>query len=269
MLHGDGMIKDYHKRKLVEYLEPGKKFLIRFPHGWGDTQLFMPLLEEMRRRYPESQIDVCLSSGQEGWFGAIVNPQEGTYAEVFEVNFPLSESSSLTKPERCAIEELGIPFIPEGCPLPVLPSPFVGVHFQGTSCAESTNCPVDVAQHVWNEIAAFGKIPIETHFIHVFANPVNQALPFVTRDVRDLPIPGITLRNLVGLIQRCWAFVGVTSGPLITALYTLPGRVLVLERVHKLSDYTHQCVSAVDVMKYKPGTIRAWLESLHHSELVP
>ena len=38
------------EKKLVDYLAPGQKVLIRFGHGLGDTLMFIPLLEALK--YP-------------------------------------------------------------------------------------------------------------------------------------------------------------------------------------------------------------------------
>ena len=69
------MITSYKDKKLVEYIKPGGRYLIRFGHGLGDTIMFMPAFYRLQQLYPESQIDIYLECGQEEIFvsGMVAN----------------------------------------------------------------------------------------------------------------------------------------------------------------------------------------------------
>lgn len=252
------MITDFKDKKLVEYLEPGMKVLIRFGHGWGDTQMFYPSLAALRERYPETQIDLYVECGQEAIFESYPEKDSTEHDLIFSLDFPMSEGSNLTKAEKCCIEELGI--IPPTQEFPKyidLASPIVLVHFHGTALPGSVNCPEGVAQQIWKEIIEAGFIPMECHFEHVFHNPFNAKYGFVDSTVRKTQPK---LSNLIALVQNSFAFIGVASGPFVTALSVYPQRTLYLEKLHKLENYTRNPnVRKVDITNYKPGTVKEWI----------
>lgn len=256
-------VTDYQTKKLVDYLSPGKKVLIRFGHGWGDTQMFIPLYQKLVDLYPDVHFDLYVECGQEEIFPSYPTKDSDQHDLIFHLDFPMSEGSDLTKAEKCCKDELGIPFgQPPVAVLPKQDNPFVLCHFQGTALPDSVNCPEPVAQKIWQEIIDAGKIPIECHFEHIFHNPVNAKYSFIDSNVRKVPAK---LSKLIAMMQHSFAFIGVASGPFVTALSTYPDRVMFLENRHKLHSYVKLPVSKVDVTKYGGGEIKTWLESLMHS----
>lgn len=255
------IITDFKDKKLVEYLEPGMKVLIRFGHGWGDTQMFYPSLAALRARYPETQIDLYVECGQEEVFESYPDKDSLSHDLIFSLDFPMAEGSNITKAEKCCIEELGITAPAQEFPVYVKQeSPIVLVHFHGTALPGSVNCPEGIAQQIWKEIIEAGKIPMECHFEHVFHNPFNQKYGFVDSTVRKAQPK---LSNLIALVQNSFAFIGVASGPFVTALSVYPQRTLYLEKLHKLENYTRNPnVRKTDITNYKPGTVKEWLNSL-------
>ena len=255
------LITDYTYKKLVEYLEPGMKVLIRFGHGWGDTLMFMPIYYKLQVLYPKVRLDLYLECGQEKVFGSYPTKDSMEHDFIFSINFPMAEGSSQTKLEKCCTDEIGIDpkNVLQVALLTDYESPLVAVHFQGTALPNSVNCPPRVAQLIWNEIRDCGFIPIECHFEHVFHNPVNAKYEFIDCTVRGTKAE---LSSLIGLIQRCHAFVGVASGPLVTALSVIHNKVMYLERLHKIENYVKFPVSKVNVMDYKEGTVREWLKNM-------
>jgi hypothetical protein len=254
------IISGYTNKKLVEYLEKDQKILIRFGHGWGDTLMFMPILHTLKLRYPDIKFDIYLENGQEEIFESYPNKNNGEHDLVFHLDFPMSEGTGLTKQEKCCQDEIGIEWKQEAqIPLSPEPSPYVAVHFQGTALPNAVNCPKDVAYKIWDEVIEFGKIPIECHFEHGFHNPVNKKYSFIDRSVRECTA---NLKNLIGLIQHSFAFVGVASGPFVTALSEIPERTMFLENEHKTCDYTKLRIVTVNVKNYSDGAIREWLNTL-------
>ncbi|MBU0791536.1 MAG: hypothetical protein KKC55_13780 [Gammaproteobacteria bacterium] len=257
---------DFKHKKVVDYLKPDGKYLFRFPHGLGDTIMFYPLFRMLQGAYPDCQLDLYVECGQEEIWESIEDKDAPGYDEVFSLHFPMSEGSTLLKQQKCALEEIGftpdmLEDVPEVDILPLMPSPLVALHFQGTALPNSVNCPEPVARQIWQEVKDFGKVPIEVHFQHVFHNwNANPKYPWIDISVRNYRA---TLPNLFGLIQRCWAFIGVASGPFVVALSTMPERLLYLERNHPLSTYTkRQDIPSVDVMNYRTGMVMRWLEQL-------
>lgn len=257
------MITDFKDKKLVEYLEPGKKYLIRFGHGLGDTLMFMPIFEKLQQLYSRCAIDLYVESGQEQLFESYPEKDSRDHDLVFSLTFPMAESTKLTKAEKCCIDEIGIEYngIREVTKLREESSPFVGVHFQGTALPNSVNCPPNIAQKIWNDIIKAGFIPIECHYQHMFHNPINDKYGFISNTVRNC---NPEIRKLVGLVQRCYAFIGVASGPFVVALSVMPKNTLYLQRLHKLETYTrNEDVDRIDITQpYKDGCVERWLKAL-------
>jgi len=258
------MITNFKDKKLIEYLtNKPKKVLIRFGHGWGDTLMFMPVFYWLRKKYPDTQIDIYLECGQEDIFESHPDKEGKGYNYVFSLDFPMSEGTRLTKQHKCLIEEIGVD--PENCyvddfvNLPRYCSPFVAVHFQGTALPGSVNCPEKLAKQIWREIEEAGFIPIECHFEHIFHNSKNKKYSFINRDVRNI---NASLDKLIGLLQNSYAFIGVASGPLITALSIMPESTFYLENKHSIKTYTALDIKKANVSSYKLNTIKNWLNNL-------
>ncbi len=269
------MIMEYSKKKLIEYLKPGGKYRIDWGCGCGDMIMWYPQYEYLKKIYPDCTFDLYCESGQEAIWGTVFDRDETPYDHVFHLNFPMSEGSDLRKAEKSGLEEIGftpeqIAVIPELATLPQCPAPggwvdklsaqLIGVHYHGTALPNSVNCPEPVARQIWQEVKQAGYTPIETHLIHLYHNPVNELYPWIDFHVRDTTA---TLSNLFGLIQRCQAFIGVASGPLVVSLATMPERTMYLERNHPLKTYiSDERVGVVNVMEYQSGSVLRWLVKL-------
>lgn len=258
------MITSFQTKKVAEYLKPGGKYLIRFGHGLGDTIMFVPLLDRLRELYPDCQLDLYVECGQEEIFDSVPDKDAPGYDEVFSLDFPMAEGSDLTKPAKCAIEELGIEPITGVAELPDKPSPLVCLHFQGTALPDSVGCSEEVAAQIWQEVTDFGKVCLEAHYEHIFHNPVNARFGFIDNSVRRYRA---NLHSLIGLIQHSWAFIGVASGPFVVALSVMPERTLYLEKHHKLECYTQQTSARVNTFNYEPGSVMRWLEQLEQRDI--
>ncbi len=257
-------ITEYSKKKLVEYLYDGAKVLLLFGHGLGDTVMFYPAFEALKKAYPKVQFSLYIENGQEEVFGKVAW-DESQYDLVFSIHYPMSEHlKDKTKSEYCCIQELGIdPALIERefANLPVCKSPLVAMHFQSTALPDTVNCPPDVADKLWNQVLTAGFVPIEVHYQHVFHNPVNKKFDCVTNTVRGCRA---TVPNLIGLLQRCRGFIGVASGPLTIALSLYPERVLYLENTHPLTTYTRNpSVGRMNIRgPYDSDYVTQWLEHL-------
>jgi len=258
------IIDSFKKKKLVEYLQGNEKVLIRFGHGWGDTQMFMPIFYQLKKIYSKVIFDLYLENGQEEIFNSVKSPDMSQYDFVFSLNFPMSEGSNLTKSEKCCIEEIGIEPISKLATLSLQESPIVLVHFQGTCLPEGVNCSLDISEKIWEEIKQFGKIPFECHFCHNFHNPVNNKYQFIDNSARNYKA---NLKNLIGLVQNSFAFIGVASGPLVTALSIMPDRTLYLEKHHHIKNYTYDNVDKINILNYKDGNVLSWLENLTNKNM--
>lgn len=253
------MIESFKKKKLVEYLKSGQNVLIRFGHGLGDTIMFMPIFYKLKELYPDINFDLYVESGQEEIFESIKDKDAPGYDLVFSLNFPMSEGSGITKQEKCCRDEIGIKPVVSVAKLPQKSSPFVAVHFHGTALPNSVGCPENIAKSIWNEIADFGKIPIECHFQHTFHNPINKKFEFIDNNVRQYRA---NLHNLIGLIQHSFAFIGVASGPFVVSMSCMPDRTLYLEKNHPVETYTKDDIQKIRIDTYQQGDIKKWLNML-------
>jgi len=261
-------IDSYEKAKLTDHIRAGDKVLIRFGHGLGDTMMFMPIFDKLQRDYPEVKFYLYLESGQEHFWPSVPKMHaEGLGMDkVFVVHFPMSEGHAhgLTKQHYCCEVEIGIdPPEEEFAQLKeykAYPSPYVLCHFHGTALPDSVNCPANVAAVIWEEVLAAGKIPVECHFMHMFANPVNEQFDWIERHVRDVQP---TIHKLAQMMAHSFAFIGVASGPFCVSMGFNPERTLYLENRHPVATYAkRETPASINVNGYQKGEVQRWLGTL-------
>ena len=261
------------EKKLAGYLSEGKKrVLIIFWHGLGDLVMFLNPLHRLRLLFPDIVIDVALAKGlglEEILPNALMVTADDMktldkldYDIVAKVHFPMSEAQTeFTKGEWCCLRELGIPPTNGHCKGVKGVNRLVAVHFNITCLPEAANPSQEIAQAIWQDILDAGHIPIESHFEHVFHNPVNKKFDFVDCTVRKAQA---RVSSLIGLIQNCAAFVGVVSGNFHVALATLPSsRIFFLEKHFKLECFSHLPIARASIKEgeYK-GEVKKWLQDM-------
>lgn len=264
----------YSDQKLVQQFTPEtKKVLLVFWHGLGDLIMFLNPFYRLRELYPDIQFDLAVQKGLSFEdivpFTYFVTGEDMDKLDTFpydivaKIHFPMSENQiEFTKGEFCCIHELGIPPVCGHHLVKPLPSKLIGVHFNITCLPDSCNPDEETAQKVWNEIREAGFIPIETHFEHIFHNPVNKKFDFVDCSVRKAQA---RISNLVSLMSSLAGFVGVVSGNFHLALAILPSnRIMFLQKHFKLECFTRLPVARASIMpgEYKGGETKKWLETL-------
>ena len=260
------------KKLTAHFSEETKRVLIVFWHGLGDLVMFLPAYKAIKEQFPAIHFDLAVQEGLS--FESIVpdalfingdflqNLESQDYDIVSLVHFPMSEGQvEFTKGEWCCIHELGID-PKNGHHLDIIgPNRLIGVHYNITCLPEAANPSKIVAEEIWNDILGAGFIPIETHFQHVFHNPVNEKFDFVDCSVRRVQ-PQIS--TLTGLLSQLRGFVGVVSGNFHCALAILPpGRVFFLEKHLKLECFTRLPIARASIKdgEYK-GEVKACLKTL-------
>jgi hypothetical protein len=258
---GDGLLTRYLDKDV-------RRVLVVFLHGVGDVVMFVEVFKAIRTLYPKIHFDLGLAIELDQnniYPGAILldtdwRSQISTlnYDLVFQCRFPMEDPQrpTVTKAEICCEKELGIQPIAKYPQL--VPKKIVAVHFHSTAVPELANAPEIPARRIWKEIAMAGFIPIETHFEHVYHNPVNTRFGFVDHHVRDWPARLDTLMAVLGASD---AFVGVASGNFHLALSILgPSRVMFLERGLKVTQFTKANVATAKLDGYN-GEVMTWLEN--------
>ena len=229
--------------------------------------MFALPLEFLREEYPHIKFSIGLCRGldEEKLFpGAVLI--DGDWREkcvgwdydiVFVVNFNCEDihDTTLTKAEKCCIEELGIPPI-SGYPA-LSPKGIVGVSFFCTSVPDLTNPDEATAKLIWDDIIGARYIPVEVFQKHVFWNPVGIQFPFVDKTIRDWPAK---LDTLIAMISKCDFFVSAVGGPFHLACSILgEHRVLLLEKDIPAGCFTHTKIATADLKNYKHEVL-AWLK---------
>lgn len=250
-------------------MHEGKRILLIFRGGFGDFIMFRPVLAHIRVAY--SHLDIQFGALEKDQchlvepdfitlesFEDPVLDQYDCYAAMHIIW--LSEGSGMTKPEWYCHQHFGFPR-PFHLDLPKFPNPLVAVHFQGTCIPEATNPPEEVCRKIWADIVRAGFVPIECHFLHYGHNADNVQFDFIERSVRGCRASPI---NLIGLIQNCFAFVGVSSGPFHVAVASLPPeRICFLGCKWSSRDYTHLPVHDVKTDNYT-DEVYQWLSGLQN-----
>jgi hypothetical protein len=266
---GDGLLTS-HLNKDV------KRVLIVFIHGVGDVVMFIEVLKAVSTLYPKTHFDLGLAKelGQNSvypcavlldtdWKSQVANMN---YDLVFQSRFPMEDLQRpmVTKAEICCEKELGIPPIAKYPQL--VPKKIVAVHFHSTAVPALASAPESSARRIWEEIALAGYIPVETHFEHVYHDPMNTRFDFVDHHVRNWPARLDTLMALLGAAD---AFVGVASGNFHLALSILgPSRVMFLEKSLKVTQFTKANVAIAKLDSYN-GEVMTWLQNRRWKDSVP
>ena len=246
-----------------------KKVLVVFRHGLGDLLMFLEPFRVLRERNPNVLFSLVLSKGlgqEEVCPDAICLGDSELplldYEMMSVIDFPMSESQEeFTKAEWCCIHELGIdPICGNIAPNMIITNRLVSLHFNITCLPGSCNPDESTAHSIWQEVVQSGFIPIESHFEHVFHNPVNKKFDFVYATVRGAK-PCIS--SLAGLIKNSGAFIGVVSGNFHMALAVLPPeRIMLLEKEFTAPMFTKLPITRCDIKNYRKGSVCEFLSSL-------
>ena len=232
------VISDFKTKRLVEYLEPGDEVLIKFDnHGIGDMIMFQPLYQKMKRLYPDVHFHLLGNRDQQYFY----ETPEAPVTKSFYIKFPEtvtmfgSRPYSMSKPEACAVLELGIPYDAKELEFTWKPSSWVnadipdnciGVVFQ-VCCNASRSLEYGTAAAIWKRIKDNGFTPIEVVFKNLNLAARNGRFGFIDRSCRDLPANPETM---IGVIKKCKGFLGVNTGTFCAATALMHGDVIHLRK---------------------------------------
>ena len=230
--------------RLVQYLKPGMRVLIKFDrHGLGDMIMFQPLYRRLKELYPDIEFHLKGNTDQQYFYDTPDAPVDVTLDIKFKETPGISDDNKLwSKPEYCAVKELGIPWdhsleftwkpdhwnkdlkIKENC---------IGFIAQVQSCPDKGLAP-GIAQEIWYHIKSKGFTPIEVTFRNLNKNAKNGQCSFIDYTCRDME-PSV--ENLIAVIKQCKGFVGVNTGTFCAATCILDNHVLHLYKRHHFGDF--------------------------------
>ena len=260
-------VRDFRNKKVVDYLNTGeyKRVLFVFHHGLGDSVMWQPVFEEIKRLYPELDIHQSLHCGQDKLFSSTYN--NGSYDIVFYLGFPCNEYSKpwLTKAENCCEVEIGIKHPNTVVRInKVFQSPFIGTHYFSTSNPKSYGVPESVARRVHDRILDAGMIPLDTDMRHAWANSSNRKFSWNTCAIDATRADTAVLS---GVIQRCAGFCGAASGNLLLATALLPvHKILYLKNKLPLATFTRLPILTIDINNYDSGVFDEWLYRVREND---
>jgi hypothetical protein len=267
------VISSYATKRLTQYLSPGLRVLVKFDwHGLGDMIMFQPLYQRMKELYPDVEWHLKGNKDQQYF-------EETPDAEVdieFNITFPetpilVNKGFRLTKPEACAVLELGIPWEPsleftwnpdhwntelrieENC---------IGMVFQCNS-DPSKNPPPGLTQLFWQRVKKHGFTPIEVQFCNPNHNSKNGRCAWVDYSCRDFEP---TVENVISVLKQCKGFIGVNTGTFCAATCLKGGHVLHLHTRYHFQEFYKRYNPVPEVDCTDPGkidwkTVDAYLES--------
>ncbi len=258
--------------KLVELLDACKPTSVNlvFYHGIGDCVMFVPTVKRLTLLYPAIRFNILTLSGQERLFKFFNVSAEGLNSGVTDgivdgvltktIKFEMSQPP-MTKNERCCLEEIGIVNVDEPTQkLPTNNNKLIGFSFQNTCLPNYANPPEEYCRQLWDTAKNAGFLPIEVHFLHLYANPINKRYKFVDLSTREM---ACNIDNLLLAISACRKFVGVSSGPYFCAVHLLGyNNTCFLEKDSRLAEAYRSDFPKMLVKQDNPASLLKFLTSV-------
>lgn len=220
--------------KLVPFIQANKDktFALNFPHGLGDVIMWYPFYEKIKDACKGTRIDLRLKPTNSG-LGLDSFDTSFDYDYLITVKFwaPGSQHGlALTKNQLCSTLEIGIPAPDElyTTKIPQYSSPLVTLGFTSNCEPERYGCPKNIAEAIYTGVIEAGYVPMVLQF--KTSPDVIEPRDYSSFAHNTTKGCALGMRNLIGLIQRSSAFIGVTSGPMWVALGCLgPDRCMCLD----------------------------------------
>jgi ADP-heptose:LPS heptosyltransferase len=282
-----GIVNNFQKKKVVDYLKNiiSGKVLLQMQHGLGDLILFMPLVEELKRRFPRVNIKIGYDPKRDfSFIGDLAYPiiitgdyrkilRQFTY--VFNIQYPEPDMKksvvTIQKPYLCNEKEIGLEdFVWKPYKLNVElkneNSKTIGVHFFGNTNSRHKNPTETCASRICKEIKEAGYEPFEVHMIHHFTKDQNLFIGNkLFRKENSLRCEKPNIGTMINKIAECKYFVGVDSGPLYLAGSILGfDKVIGIQKYLEIGRYLPIEIPKIDVRYYKPRSIFNSLKQLEN-----
>lgn len=234
------------------------KICLVFPHGLGDVVMFLPVLDKLRRTYPDTTFHLKTKRGLEELSDC---DETVVYDLAFWLDYYVATAmTDDTKNTLCCRYELGIEPPPDDRPRAVggFRSPWVGIGCTSLCNGRSYSPTAFEARELNEGVIEAGFIPVDMA-MSCYGHPFDERSP-IACDLRK--IPG-TYVKLAGAIERCYAFIGTFTGSYHVAQALLPGRTLLLcPRAGEWRRLYKRAPVHVNMRDITKDRIKDWLLSL-------
>ena len=279
------IFNNYKEHKVFDIIKANgfKKVLLRLKAlGLGDAMMFkavcLPALIEAVNKFSDIfvNIDIDVHNGQDVVFHKyqVYTGNLENYDAVFELEFPdncfkWEGADTLTKPETCLRDELGLDYYhaPEYYGQDGYDynrnGVLVGLHLFST-CYAGLNCPEDFARHLWQQLADNALIPFDTYIETPGGKNRYKPYDFETQNLQGVT-PGVD--KLFKVVKSCCGFASVSSGNFFLALDSMPPeKILFLQTIFRPVKLTRLPVHVVDAhAPYNSATekvVQNWIDCI-------
>lgn len=271
------IVHSCYEEKVCDFLtkyESGKCCIL-FNHGLGDFILFLPIFEELVKRFEKWDLYIGCTPDRNFKYlhpkVRIIDAPYGKYGDEFDImcniQYPdaprnlttieyykklgIEDADTISKPHLCNKMEIGLDsFEWKPYKLNVKGNKVekkVGVHFFGYSKGKEKNVPMDIAEKLWDSLKMNGFIPFEIQMIPIEHLNVIEQPSFISKE-ETLRFEFPNLKKMCEEIATCSLFVGVDSGPLYLAMSILgPEKCIGLEGLRKFDKVLPHGVVCVEI----------------------
>lgn len=241
------IISNFQNKKVVDYLREkiSGGALIIFNHGLGDLINFIPIFEELSKRF--HKWNLWISTNSERGLNNLIHPRcfvhssdsrdmLRKYSLIFKLTYPEPLiGSDIVKPYFCNEQEIGLDnFIWTPYKMNIdtdNKTNLVGLHFTGRSSTIYKSIPKELSKKVLSEVYDAGYSP------YLCIN--------------------FDLKQMIDKMRKTKFFIGIDSGPFYTAGSIIGYENCIgMERNMLFNRYIPIFINKVDMNNYKEGTIK-------------
>jgi hypothetical protein len=257
------IINNYKVKKVVDYLKEKRngRVLLLMRHGLGDIINFIPIVEELNKRYPFISFFIGVEEDRKSSLiyskifeynrNSILNlRRQFTYFFLIHYSEPYDD---LSKPYLCNRDEIGLEsfnWTPYKMKIEkLIIKNRIGVHFFGSTNQNNKSLTTEEANIFWDDLVTIGKSPFEIH------NPKYNLYLDLGHDFYKFPntirFNNPNIKEIIDEISKCEYFIGIDSGMLYLAI-TILGveKCIGIEKNYKISKYFPYGLKTINLSEF-------------------
>jgi hypothetical protein len=275
--------------KVMSRVSEPSTVLLVFKHGLGDFINFLPLYDQLIKKFPEHTFNIGaqpfrgfekLHPMAVALWSERLEDYDREFDFVFVLHYPDATSYTHPKPLLCNQHEIGLPLFNYYPPKLSHLWPEdedttkgikaatgrIGISFFGHTGNRQKAPTGNTAKRIWLEIAGLGLEPFEVHLRPQFINDSIEGtddFPIAKKE-NSIRFERPDLDLMVKTILGCDFFVGIDAGPLYLAVALLgPEKCLGLQKVKVIENYLPINLDTVNIERYFSGSVSEWLKEKH------